>query len=44
MGSVLPYFQRLQKEGEADVKKSHKSPDMALFLIAAMQSYGVTVF
>jgi len=31
MGSVVPYFQRLQKEGEAGRKKSRKSLDTAPF-------------
>ncbi len=44
MGSVLPYFQRLQKEGEAGRKKITQITRYGTVLIAAMQSYGVTVF
>ena len=44
MGSVLPYFQRLQKEGEAGRKKITQITRYGTVIIAAMQSYGVTVF
>ena len=44
MGSVLPYFQRLQKEGEAGRKKITQITRYGTVFIAAMQSYGVTVF
>ena len=44
MGSVLPYFQRLQKEGEAGRKKITQITRYGTVLIATMQSYGVTVF
>ena len=44
MGSVLPYFQRLQKEGEACRKKITQITRYGTVLIATMQSYGVTVF
>jgi len=44
MGSVLPYFQRLQKEGEAGRKKITQITRYGTVLIASMQSYGVTVF
>jgi len=44
MGSVLPYFQRLQKEGEAGRKKITQITRYVTVLIATMQSYGVTVF
>ena len=44
MGSVLPYFQRLQKECEAGRKKITQITRYGTVLIATMQSYGVTVF
>ena len=44
MGSVLPYFQRLQKEGEAGRKKITQITRYGTVLIATLQSYGVTVF
>ena len=44
MGSVLPYFQRLQKEGEAGRKKITPITRYGTVLIASLQSYGVTVF
>ena len=44
MGSVLPYFQRLQKEGEAGRKKITQITRYGTVLIATMQSYGVTIF
>ena len=44
MGSVLPYFQRLQKEGEAGRKKITQITRYVTVLNATMQSYGVTVF
>ena len=44
MGSVLQYFQRLQKEGEAGRKKITQITRYGTVLIATMQSYGVTVF
>ena len=44
MGSVLPYFQRLQKEGEAGRKKITQITRYVTVLIATMQSYGVTGF
>ena len=44
MGSVLPYFQRLQKEGEAGRKKITQITRYGTVLISMMQSYGVTVF
>ena len=44
MGSVLPYFQRLQKEGEAGRKKITQITRYGTVLIASLQSYGVTVF
>ena len=41
MGSVLPYFQRLQKEGEAGRKKITQITRYGTVLLASMQSYGV---
>ena len=41
MGSVIPYFQRLQKEGEAGRKKITQITRYLTVLIAAMQSYGI---
>ena len=44
MGSVLPYFQRLQKEGEAGRKKITQITRYGTVFLSMMQSYGVTVF
>ncbi len=44
MGSVVPYFQRLQKEGEEGRKKITQLTRYGTVLIGAMQAYGVTVF
>jgi len=44
MGTVVPYFQRLQKEGEAGRKKITQITRYGTVLIATMQAYGVTVF
>ena len=41
MGTVVPYFQRLQKEGEAGRKKITQITRYLTVLIAAMQSYGI---
>ena len=41
MGSVVPYFQRLQKEGEAGRKKITQITRYGTVLLASMQSYGV---
>ena len=41
MGSVIPYFQRLQKEGEAEGKKITQITRYGTVLLASMQSYGV---
>ena len=41
MGSVIPYFQRLQKEGEAGRKKITQITRYGTVLLATMQSYGV---
>ncbi len=41
MSTVVPYFQRLQKEGEAGRKKITQVTRYLTVLIAAMQAYGV---
>ena len=42
MGSVVPYFQRLQKEGEAGRKKKiNQITRYGTVLLSSMQSYGV---
>ena len=41
MGSVVPYFQRLQKEGEAGRKKITQITRYGTVLLSTMQSYGV---
>lgn len=44
MGAVVPYFQRLQKEGEEGRKKITQLTRYGTVLISAMQSYGVSIF
>lgn len=44
MGSVIPYFQRLQKEGEEGRKKINQITRYGTVFIAVMQSLGVSVF
>ena len=44
MGTVVPYFQRLQKEGEAGRKKITQITRYGTVLIAIFQAYSVTVF
>jgi len=44
MGTVVPYFQRLQKEGEEGRKKITQITRYGTVLISALQAYGVTVF
>lgn len=44
LGAVMPYFQRLQKEGEEGRKKITQYTRYGTVLIAAMQAYGVSVF
>lgn len=44
LGSVVPYFQKLQKEGEEGRKKITQYTRYGTVLLAAMQSYGVSVF
>jgi preprotein translocase subunit SecY len=41
MGSVVPYFQRLQKEGEAGRKKITQITRYGTVMLSTMQSYGV---
>ena len=41
MGSVVPYFQRLQKEGEAGRKKITQITRYGTVFLSTMQSYGV---
>ncbi len=43
MGSVVPYFQKLQKEGEEGRKKITQLTRVGTFFIAAAQSLGVAV-
>ncbi|MEA1986590.1 MAG: preprotein translocase subunit SecY [Candidatus Marinimicrobia bacterium] len=42
LGSVFPYFQRLQKEGEAGRKKITQITRYATVLLASMQAFGVS--
>ncbi|RMF07876.1 MAG: preprotein translocase subunit SecY [Candidatus Neomarinimicrobiota bacterium] len=44
MGAVVPYFQRLQKEGEEGRKKINQLTRYGTVLISALQSYSVGVF
>ena len=44
MGTVVPYFQRLQKEGEAGRKKITQITRYGTVLIAVFQAYSVTIF
>jgi preprotein translocase subunit SecY len=45
LGAVVPYFQRLQKEGgEEGRKKINQYTRYGTVLIAALQAYGVSVF
>ena len=44
LGSVVPYFQRLQKEGELGRKKIMQLTRYGTVLIASMQSIGVAVY
>jgi preprotein translocase subunit SecY len=43
MGAVVPYFQKLQQEGEEGRKKITQLTRYGTVLIAAMQAWGVTV-
>ena len=44
MGAVVPYFQRLQKEGEEGRKKINQITRYGTVLIASMQALGASVF
>lgn len=44
MGTVVPYFQRLQKEGDAGRKKITQITRYSTVIISLMQAYGVSVF
>jgi preprotein translocase subunit SecY len=44
LGAVVPYFQKLQKEGEEGRKKITQYTRYGTVLISAMQAYGVSVF
>ncbi|MFQ5602868.1 MAG: preprotein translocase subunit SecY [bacterium] len=44
LGAVVPYFQKLQKEGEEGRKKITQYTRYGTVLIATMQAYGVSVF
>lgn len=44
MGAVLPYFQRLQKEGEEGRKKINQLTRYGTVFVAGMQALGVSVF
>ncbi|MBV6512957.1 MAG: preprotein translocase subunit SecY [Ignavibacteriales bacterium] len=43
MGAVVPYFQKLQQEGEEGRKKITQLTRQGTVLIAAMQAWGVTI-
>jgi preprotein translocase subunit SecY len=44
MGAVVPYFQRLQKEGEEGRRKITQYTRYGTLLIASMQAIGVAIF
>jgi len=44
LGAVIPFFQRLQKEGEEGRRKITQYTRYGTVLIAAMQSFGTAVF
>ena len=44
LGAVIPYFQKLQKEGEEGRKKITQITRYGTVLISLMQAYGVSVF
>jgi len=44
MGTVVPYFQKLQKEGEEGRKKINQLTRYGTVILAAMQAGGVSVF
>ncbi len=44
LGSVIPYFQKLQKEGEGGRKKIMQYTRYGTLAISGMQAYGVAIF
>ncbi len=44
LGSVIPFFQKLQKEGEEGRKKITQITRYGTLLISSMQAYGVAIF
>ena len=44
LGSVIPFFQKLQKEGEEGRKKITQYTRYGTLFISAMQAYGVSIF
>ena len=44
MGAVVPYFQRLQKEGEEGRKKITQLTRYGTVIISTMQAYGISIF
>ncbi len=44
LGAVMPFFQKLQKEGEEGRKKIMQYTRYGTLIISAMQSYGVSIF
>ena len=44
MGAVVPYFQRLQKEGEEGRKKITQLTRYGTVFISTMQAYGISIF
>jgi preprotein translocase subunit SecY len=44
LGAVMPFFQRLQKEGEEGRKKITQYTRYGTVMIAALQAYGVSIF
>jgi len=44
LGAVVPYFQKLQKEGEQGRKKITQLTRYGTVLISALQAYGVSIF
>ncbi len=44
LGAVIPYFQKLQKEGEEGRKKITQYTRYGTVLISALQAYGLAVF
>jgi len=44
LGAVMPYFQKLQKEGEEGRKKINQYTRYGTVLVSVLQAYGVSVF